>query len=139
MRRFLIVASMMLFLAGAASAGVQARKLVLDPAGAGEGPSFRVLDERHDRLTLELNLPALDLEEFAVGNELYQTLAIPGGGIRGETGQAGLPTLSRLISVPPGARLSVRVTSTETQSFSGYRVFPVQPDEGESFVVDRDY
>ena len=132
-----LLAAALLLVASPALAKVQVRKLVLDPAAVDMSPRFTVLERGAERLTLELSLPSLDLEEIAVGNELFHALTIAGGGIDGEAGAPGLPTITRLVAVPAGMSVSVRVLSEETESFAGYRILPMQPDDADSFVIDR--
>ncbi len=129
----------LLILAAGAQARVGVQKLTLDPTTDAEKPVFAVLDEEAGSLRLEIRLPLLNVEEIMVGDEIYQALTIPGGDIRGEAGQAGLPVFTRLVVVPDNAAVTVRVLDHERQVLPGYRVLPVQPDDGEEFVIDRDY
>ena len=127
-----------LILTGSALARVEVQRVALDPT-AGDTPRVDLLSQGTESLTLELTLPYLNLEEFAVENEVFQALTLPGGGMRGVEGQAGLPTISRLVAVPDGAAVQARVLSRRDRNLPGYRVFPVQPEGSESFVIDRQY
>ncbi|MBN2172322.1 MAG: carboxypeptidase regulatory-like domain-containing protein [Candidatus Krumholzibacteriota bacterium] len=135
--RGIAVAAIGFFLASAAAA--DSRTLVLDPADPGGAPAVRVLAERGDALVLAVTLPALTVDDLEVERLRWQALSIAGGSYRGEAGQAGLPTLPRLVQVPDGAAVTARVLSAETERYSGYRLLPIQPEGAESFVVDRDY
>ncbi len=130
---------MILLLSFDAAAVVQPQKLLLDPDAASEAVACRIASEVGEPLRLEFTLPALDLEEIAVAGEVYQALSISGGGMRGETGQAGLPSYSRLLAVPAGSVARATVISRADQALPGYRVLPVQPDGAEDFVIDRDW
>ncbi len=141
MRRFigLLALSLVLF-AGVADARVEASKLILDPNSQATAPSVQVLEmDRQDLMRMEFRLPALDLEQIPVEGETFQALSIPGGGLIGEEGRAALPTFSRLVAVPEGVAVNLRVTSREEQVLEGYRPLPLQPADAEEFVMDRQW
>ncbi|MBN2172321.1 MAG: hypothetical protein JW819_13460, partial [Candidatus Krumholzibacteriota bacterium] len=124
------------------AAGVQAATtttLALAGGEPGAQPAVRVLADEGEILRLELTLPSLTVEELEVERERYQALSFPGGLIRGEEGLPGLPALSRLVQVPLGVTVRARVLSADRERFTGYRVLPVQPDEADGFVIDRDH
>jgi len=140
MNRFtLLVSICVLLLAGSAGATEQLQKLSLDPSAEIDHKVLSVVQDDGQRLTLEFSLPFLNLENIDVEGEAFQAFTIPGGDVRGELGQAALPTLSRLIAVPDNAAVSIEVHGTQKQVFSDLRVFPMQPDEGEHFVIDTAY
>jgi len=112
------------------------QQLVVDPFATQAKPNFQVTPDREGNLKVKMWLPALQVEEIAADGIVYHALTIPGGSIDGQSGQPGLPTLSHLISVPHGAKVSVRVVSKNERLLTGYRVFPVQPADAEKFIVD---
>ncbi len=134
----LVVVTFLFHAGGALAAQIQAEELVLDAALGGEA-ALTVLETGAGTLTLEFTLPRLASEELVAGGETYQALAIPGGGLQGLAGRAGLPTFSRLVALPPGATASVRVVAAEERELTGFRVFPVQPADAADFVIDRDW
>ena len=141
MRRFtgLLALSLVLF-AGVAEARVEASKLILDPNSPTIAPSVQVLDtDRQDLMRMEFRLPALDLEQIPVGDESFDALSIAGGGLIGAEGQAALPTFSRLVAVPEGAAVNLRVLDSEQQVIEGYRPLPLQPADAREFVMDRSW
>ena len=103
--------------------GTALEKLILDPA-ASYDQLLRVAAEDDRSLTLDFALPYLDLEELEVEGELYHGVTIPGGDLRGEIGQAGLPTVSRLIAVPENAAVSVSAPSRSSISVTGCSMRP---------------
>ncbi len=137
----IIAVTLLLFLASSSpiAAKVQAERIVLDPSATETDPQLTILSEGSDHLTLELTLPALELEEFVVENEIFHALSFPNSGFRGETGQPALPTYSRLIALPAGAEVTARIVSHDIVSLAGYRVLPMQPDVSETFVIDRSH
>jgi len=133
----MLMAGMLCLAAGAQAATTTT--LALAGGDAGAEPTVRVLAADGDILRLELVLPSLTVEELEVERERYQALSIPGAMIRGDDGQPGLPALSRLVQVPAGAAVRARVLAADRERFTGYRVLPVQPDEADGFVIDRDH
>ncbi len=129
-----LVLGMALLAPGLALADLQ--KVILDPTATESLPEFRVQYDADGNLAVRLHLPALTSEEIEVEGVVYQALTIPGGGIDGQEGRPGLPTISRLLAVPQGATVSVRVHDRREDILPGYRVFPVQPAGAEKFVVD---
>ncbi len=114
----------------------RAERLIFDAKG-GETPALNLIERRDDGLTLELTLPGLDLDELTADGERFQALSIPGGAMRGAAGTPGLPTWSRLLALPAGARASVRILSMKETSLAGYRLFPNQPEGAAAFTIDR--
>jgi hypothetical protein len=132
----LLALSLVLF-ATNATARVEASKLILDAGSELATPTVEILDRTQDLMRVEFTLPALDLQEMSIEGELFQTFAIPGGGQIGEDGQASLPTFSRLVAVPEGVAVSLRVINSDEQSFDNYRPLPMQPADAREFVMDR--
>ncbi|MCU0612781.1 MAG: hypothetical protein MUE60_13465, partial [Candidatus Eisenbacteria bacterium] len=80
--------------------GTPALRLSDPLAVTAEGPAFTVVGESEGSLRLEMRVSALGREAFPIEGETFQALTIPGGDIRGETGQPGLPVITRLVAVP---------------------------------------
>jgi len=137
-RNIIFALSCLLLLAAVVPAAGEVRQLDLG-LPVSDGEMLQVKETGSRSLVLEFSLPSLNIEEITVADEVYQGLTIPGGNLRGEPGQAGLPTVGRLLAVPDNASVQVRVKALQERKFSEMRVFPVQPDEGSEFVVDRDY
>ncbi len=136
---FVIVVLCACLLAGSALAGQPLQKLTLDPTADPDQNILVVQQDSGQLLTLEFTLPFLNLETTDIEGVNYQALTIQGGSVRGEIGQAALPTVSRLVLIPDNAAVSVSASATQEQVFADFRLFPVQPDEGESFVIDHAY
>ena len=132
----LLAAILLLTFPLSALARVDAQRLDLDPA-AGAEPALELLELREDGATLSFTLPWLDLDELVQGNEFYQALSIPGGGMAGAEGAPGLPTLSRLIAIPAGATVTLRTRERDRSNVGGMRLLPVQRDGADAFTIDR--
>jgi len=103
---------------GSALATADSTVLILDAAFTGDGPTARVLTAEPGQLRVEFRLPWLDVEQVDVDDQIYHALRIPGGGLTGQQGQPGLPTYSKLLAVPSGKSVSVRVVSSVTNNDS---------------------
>ncbi len=114
-------------------------RVVLTQAGGqpGAAPAVRVLASDEEAVRLEFDLPAINVQEVTVEGEVFQALEIEGGGHRGAVGEPMLPTFSRLVQIPDRAGATVTVTATETQELPSIRPFPMQPEDGSAFVIDR--
>ncbi|MCU0611913.1 MAG: hypothetical protein MUE60_09010, partial [Candidatus Eisenbacteria bacterium] len=100
MRQFLRFNAACIVLAVVAHAGTHESLVTLDPLANPAHPAFTVLGESEGSLRLEMRVSALGREELPIEGERFQALTIPGGDIRGETGQPGLPVITRLVAVP---------------------------------------
>ena len=110
---------------GGALAAADSTPLILDSKNTDDGPTARVLVAESGQLRVEYRLPWLDVAQVDIDGQRYQALSIPDGGLAGEEGQPGLPTFSKLLAIPPGKGVSVRVVTSDEQRFTGYRVLPV--------------
>jgi len=126
-------------LAVPALATEQLQQLTLDPAADADQKVLTVQNDNGQLLTLEFALPYLNLETMDIEGENYQALTIQGGNLRGEVGQAALPTVSRFVMVPDDAAVNIELGARHEQVFADFRLFPVQPDESETFVIDPAY
>ena len=129
----------LLLLSGKVLAAGGLQKLPLEASDTDNHVLLQVKEEHEGILTLEFTLPFLNLEEITAAGELYQGLSIPGGNLRGQPGQAGLPSVSYLIAIPDHAAVQVDVTAKQEHRFQHIRVFPVQPDDSDKFHLDRAY
>ncbi len=136
MRRALSLSTLALFLLILSTMGATALEM-REPA-ASASPLFAVTEQAGERLAITLELPALGVEEFIAGDERFQALTFPGGSIVGEVGAPGLPVITKLVALPAGASVGLSVTARSESRHQGFRLLPVQPDEGEEFVMDRD-
>jgi hypothetical protein len=100
-------------------------------------PAVRVVSQDASGLTLEFELPAIDVRPVEIGGESYQAIDFEGAGSEGEVGEPMLPVYSRFIMIPQRAGVSFQVTATETTELPGYRPFPVQDGDADgAFAID---
>jgi len=95
--------------------------------GPATEPRTRVLEESAGSLRLEFTLPAVAVEPLAGPEGVFQQLFFPGGEAAGRAGEPELPTWTRLLEVPDGARARVRVVARQTEEYRGLRVAPAPP------------
>lgn len=108
-------------------------KAVGDPA---EIPQFEVLDASPSILELEFRLDVIDVQEVEENGIRFQSIAIPGGGLRGAKGAPAIPTFSRFVAAPDGARVRIESTVLEEERITGVRLMPVQGWDDEPFAYD---
>ena len=101
------------------------QSLPLDPAMPDSEP-LRVKEQRAGSLILEFSVPFLEVEERTLDGEVFQELTLPGGELRGEPGQPGLPSLTRFIAVPDDKGVQVGATVIQSRTFANMRVCPIQ-------------
>ena len=142
MRRLLCTYAMLCLISSGAVTALaagQPEALTLLPGNEKGLPTFRVSGEHEGSFTVEIEIPVIHQEEVLIGGERYLQLAIPGGGYRGELGQASLPTITRLVAVPDNLDVQARVLEAEKRTFSGLKLAPLQSEKDESFVRDEAY
>ncbi|MCK4306047.1 MAG: hypothetical protein KAY24_17540, partial [Candidatus Eisenbacteria sp.] len=117
---------------------VETLVLLPDAQDPGSPPAVRVIHSSDEGLQLEFELPAMAVQSIELEGETYHVLEIDGGGFDGAEGEPMLPTFSRLIQIPDRAGVSFETISVETTELAGYRPFPMQPEDGSDFVINRE-
>lgn len=125
--------------AGALQPGAPER-MIIAPESYVEGalPHIRVLESTDDRIELEFSLSALTVVPVDIEGGIYHLLEIEGGGQIGSLGEPMLPTFSRLVQLPDRSGVRIEVLGVETIEVADLRPFPVQAEDGTSFVVHRE-
>jgi hypothetical protein len=123
-------------LAGVLAPAPAAPAAQADGRGRRAGP-WRVLDSTATTLRLELTIPGY--ERRAVGdaaNPDAVALLVPGGGELGALGAPALPTVSRLVAVPAGVRVSGAVVDYHAVILDDLDLAPVTAGDGTPFTRD---
>ena len=117
MRKLLVACFSCLFFllgSGVLAGAATVEKLYLEGSSHATAPSCKVVTADGNGVTLELEIPYLDKEAMEVEGTVYQLLSIPGGGFSGESGEAALPSFTRLVAIPDYVGVKVRVTNPTT-------------------------
>ncbi len=111
----------------------------LVPLSARADPSLlEVVDSSPAGVHLAFSLPVLETATYEIEGVEYQTVHVPGGELHGRGGEPCLPSFTRYVEVPPGTGLSLSIAAREEETLSGYRLLPMQADDGGSFVLRAD-
>jgi hypothetical protein len=109
---------------------------ILGSGAADEPPQLQVVSTSASGMQVEFTLPALSVEELQVGDEIFQSVTIPGGGDTGALGAPALPTCGRFVLVPDRSGVTVTATVQEEEEVAGYRLVPMQDEEATTFAYD---
>lgn len=125
----------------AVSAAASPRVIHLGEEVSGSEPRFEVLSSSDEALTVRLEIPSLEVEEFDVEGRKFHLLTVPRGSLQGEVGKPALPLVGRFVSIPARSGVEVRVVTTVEERLAGYDLLPMQadPEEVEGFVIDEAY
>ncbi|MBU2692348.1 MAG: T9SS type A sorting domain-containing protein [Candidatus Eisenbacteria bacterium] len=102
----------------------------------GRTPEIQILHSDDAGVSLRFELIDLVTETATIDGTEWKMLAIPGGDLAGEIGRPALPTFSRLVSIPNQSGVDISVTIEEEETRTGYRVMPMQGNDGDSFAYD---
>lgn len=89
-------------------------------------PHVQTLSSNGNELILQISFPGADVREVAKEGVAYQAVSIPGGGRTYDIGRPELPTWSRFLAVPQGARPEVEIIEYASRTLSGFNVYPAQ-------------
>jgi hypothetical protein len=98
-------------------------------------PIWRVLESTPTSLRLELEIPGyLRRPAGEPGHPGSVDLVIPGGGETGEVGAPMLPTVSRLVAIPAGMRVTGAVVEHAASLLEDLDLAPLRADEEAPFA-----
>ncbi len=134
MRHFLLGAIFVLLLATTVSAAPDLRSS--DTIRPEDSPRITVISQQEAGVDLLFELPVLSVDDVPIDGRGFQLIEIPGGEIYGAVGSPAIPGFTRLVAVPEGATVSVRAVPEEETDLPGYRVLPMQADDGDRLAYD---
>ena len=76
-------------------------------------------------ITVEFNLPKLDISTVKRNGTRYQAVSFEGSGFTNEAGNPQLPVSRVTLGVPPNVNFQVEILHATTETRSGYRIPPV--------------
>ncbi len=109
---------------------------------AGTPPSIEVLSSDFTQTTIKITIPGMWVKDTVVNSTTYQILTLPE--TPSHTGlicKPLLPSINKLVGIPPRSAVSVDTLNTTSLTFSDYLIFPYQGPLAESekpgpFVID---
>ncbi len=125
---FLVMLSLVLGVASAPAADGNVTTLALTPGGTPGAPRITIIEQSARTLTLQLEIPSLDVSQVEVGGRSFATLAMDGAEVLGDLGRAGLPVYTRLVALPAGAAARVTVTGKQMAPLPAMTLAPVQAE-----------
>jgi len=125
----LVMLGLVLGAALASAAGNPATTFSLAEGEGAGAPQLTIVDRSSGRMTLELDIPSVDITQTEVDGRLFATLAIDGAELAGELGRAALPVYTRLVALPAGASARVTVTGKQMTSLPALTLAPRQAEQ----------
>ncbi len=112
---------------GTARTAVAPEPQVIQLIPGGDQATVTQLDRDGRELTLQVNVPALELGKETLGQEEFDSIAIPGQDLAGQPGYPTLPVVSQLVAVPAGMTLEFLDLESQTRTLDGrFRPVPAQ-------------
>jgi hypothetical protein len=107
--------------------GQEGGKLPSTPGEGTKGDGIKVISQDEKGMVLELKTSGFDSIEIHEGGTTYQRLTIPSytHGLTETVGSPELPVKGYWVDLPEGMDITLEVETVETQSSSGYLVYPV--------------
>ena len=78
-----------------------------------------------DGITVEFNLPKLEVSTIKRNGTRYQTVSFEGSGFTSEAGNPRLPVSRVMLGVPSNVKFHLEILHATTEARSGYRIPPV--------------
>ncbi len=109
---------------------------------AGTSPSIEVFTSDLSQTTIKITIPGMWVKDTVVNATTYQILTLPGTPSHtGLIGKPLLPTINKLVGIPPRSAVSVDTLKTISVNLSDYLVFPYQgplvgSEKPGPFVID---
>ncbi len=132
-----ITITLLLLVTTAALGEAPARETFLDLPGAASDIEVEILRQDQDGVVLGMDLNRLAADRVKIDGREYSRLAIAGASDHGATGQPALPAFGRLLQVPAGLGVSLRILEMDTRTFDTAPLAPVPPRDGETVRVDE--
>jgi len=89
-------------------------------------PTVNLLAKKAGGMTLSLEIPSIDFQDVDLDGRTFKSLELPAGGHLGADGQAELPTVTRLVALPAGSGVEVRLLEKNLVSLGTMTIAPSQ-------------
>ena len=116
--------------------------LSLDGSSA-QAPVVRITSQGSNATVIDITVHGVETEAKDVAGQTYTVVSLPGEpAATGLVGAPGLPQIVRNLGLPDGARVSIEVLESQSQTFTGMLVYPAQKpltdlDDHEGFTIDN--
>ncbi len=134
-----ITLSLLLLATTIALGNTAVRETILDRPGDAPDVEVKLLQESRDLLILQMDLNHLTAEHVEIAGRDFSRLDISGASDQGAQGHPALPAISRLLQVPDGLGVTLRIVDMDTREFDTDPIAPVPPRDGEAIQVDETY
>ncbi|HOX27277.1 MAG TPA: C25 family cysteine peptidase, partial [Candidatus Krumholzibacteria bacterium] len=109
------------------AAGATREVLPLEPGPVAATADVRVLDRHAGGMTFELTVRGLAHETISRDGRTFDSLDLEDGGAMGAVGQPTVPTFTRLVPLPAGSGVDVRVVAQQKRSLGTMTLAPMEP------------
>ncbi len=116
--------------------GAALTRLPLTADAESSRPELTLLEASEEGARILFELPALEIETYQLAGETFHAALFAGCELVGAAGQPALPAMTRFVALPSRAGAQLRVLSMEEEILPGFRLLPMQPDEGTTFAQD---
>jgi len=104
-------------------------------------PQWELSDSGNQEFQLNLVLPRIDISTVEANGAIWQKISLPRdyrfqAAEQGQTGQPGLPSMSRMLAVPAGMMFEVEVLSAEKTVIDDLDILPLQDPAADDFAFD---
>ncbi len=116
-------------------------------------PQLNLLQSDFDQVLFEVQIPGIQTEKITTKGGEFSLISIPQAGLTSIIGEPNLPVITRMLQIPFGAEVSLKVESFEVAERSlqelglEHKIVPVQPSvpkiegawEAAKFEIDERY
>lgn len=142
----LFLAAILLFCSGLLQAAptsmlISTNSIELISNSATHLPQWELNNSGNQMFKLQLTMPQVRISTVEANNKIWHKINLPQdyrfqANELGQTGQPGLPAMSRLLAVPRGMMFEVEVLSAEKTIIDELNILPLQDPSSDSFAFD---
>ncbi|MBW6514258.1 MAG: T9SS type A sorting domain-containing protein [Candidatus Syntrophosphaera sp.] len=114
-----------------------------DYVPAQQSRAFAITAKSAGHMDITFTLPSFEIEELAVGEDVFHRIFIPHAGSTLESGLPELPTLSMNLAIPRQGSVQIEALGSSQDVLAQFKAYPVQQgsalESPKSFVIDADF
>ena len=104
-------------------------------AAGGPDPRWTLNGSANTERDLAIDLSSVMVRASRADDQVWQSLEIPGSAVHGQTGEPGLPVISKMVIVPRGMTIEAEVLSATANLLTDLKILPVQDPATEEFSL----